>query len=119
LEWSISRVETPQHASPNHVPTKTDLFPSANLCQTSPGFLAFTPYKDADNSPGEFIPVRGNLPVLPSMPKLNLVGITDTETKPDIVSARSGFLTAREPSPVILATIETSLITRADDAATL
>uniref|UniRef100_A0A7S0LWQ0 Uncharacterized protein n=1 Tax=Cryptomonas curvata TaxID=233186 RepID=A0A7S0LWQ0_9CRYP len=121
LEWIISRVETPQQASPYHVPT--ELFPSDNQCQTSSGLLvAITATENSGNFNSGLIPVRSNLPVVPfmpkSMPKLNLVGITDTETKPEIVTARSGFLTAREPSPVIIGTIEPSPSNRAEDAAT-
>jgi hypothetical protein len=112
LEWIITRVEAPQQGeglpSPYHVPT--ELFPFDSECQTQSHTelrVGTMHNEDTEKSNRGLLPARH---FLQSMPKLNFVGIvTDAGTPPDIVTARSGFLTAREPSPVIvLGTNETS-----------
>ena len=58
---------------------------------------------------------RSGVTAVPSMPKFmpkTELGWHSRHTDADIATARSGFLTAREPSPVIIGTIEPSPNTR-------
>ena len=101
LEWKITRVDSEfEHntlTSSYGQPFKpSNLFPAELPDQTILTFEGPTMIGgDESNSKS-------------SLPRLNLAAIQNTESKSEVNTSRSGFLTAREPSPIILSAREQS-----------
>lgn len=107
LEWKILRVDSSDHLG---ITSGSDFSIKSPVPQLSIGNVSsdqgFGPSPDIQPSQTpSFVSVTHNISNAKTkfaLPKLNLSGLLDKEIKSEVISARSGFLTAREPSPIVL-----------------